>query len=283
MKTRVWILLPALLLAACAAHHPAAPIAPPDPATPTAGQIPTTPGKFQQVIFVNMYEFTVPYGTISHDPTFWKDVDETALDLTTYDLLLRNGIRVGRAPLGAWTNLALAIDREVTMYRTHRFTTFSGGDSLSVPMSPEMDDQLLFTLTSHGMAGRWYDFCQNRFDFSFQWERHVEDTVRVNICPLVVVHRMRWDYFLADTPEERRLVQDDYLWDLAIKADLTRNDFLVIAPSPEAQDPYRVGNKFLTNDGSTYRTEQILILARSPLIINRAKATTAPVAPLMTK
>ena len=84
------------------------------------------------------------------------------------------------------------------------------------------------------------------------------DTVRVNICPLVVVHRMRWDYFLADTPEERKLVQDDYLWDLAIKADLTRNDLLVIAPSPAAEDSYRVGNKFLTDDGPSYRTSRSL-------------------------
>ncbi len=274
-------MLGTLLLVGCATRNPGptAGQAAPTPAAapaPSASQVSTDGPKVSQVIFVSMYEFTVPYGTVSANEKFWKDVDETALDLTKYDLLLRNGVRVGRAPLWAWTPLASVIDKEVTRYTSDRFTTFSGGDSLSVPMAPEMDDELLFTFDRHGVTGRWFDFCQNRFDFSFQWERHVDDTVRINICPLVVVHRMRWDYFLADTPEERKLVQDEYYWDLAIKADLTRNDFLVIAPSPQADDPYRIGNKFLTHDGPTYRTEQVLIITRSPLFFNRARPTTAP-------
>ena len=129
------MMVPALLLAGCRAsacgggYRPVPADAASSAAPPAAapGQVPIVPGKISNVIFVSMYQFTVPYGTVSRDESFWKDVDETALDLGTYDLLLRNGIRVGRAPLWAWTPLATVIDKEVTMYRTHRFTTFSGG------------------------------------------------------------------------------------------------------------------------------------------------------------
>jgi hypothetical protein len=282
MKCWAWTIILGLVLGGCATRPPEVAPAPaagaPDPvAVAPAAQTPLMQSKVSQVIFVNMFQFTVPYGAVSRNEKFWKDVDESALDLETYDRLLRNGIRVGTAPLWAWSDLGSIIDKEVTRYRTDRFTTFSGGDSLAVAMTPEMDDELLFTLDSHGVTGRWYDFCQNRFDFSFQWERHVEDTIRVNICPLVTVHRVRWDYFLADTPEERKLISDEYLWDLAIRADLRKDDFLVIAPSLAADDPYRVGNKFLTHDGPSYRTEQVLVLTRSPLVLNHAKATTEPV------
>lgn len=282
MKMSVWKMLPALFLAACVARHSAPNVPPAPPADPAAvappapSDSPDVRDKVSQVISVNMYQFTLPYGTVSRDEKFWKLVDETALDVGTYDLLLKNGIRVGRASLFAWSAMAPPVDREVTSYRIDRFTTFSGGDSLAVPMAPQMDDELLFTLDRHGSTGRWYDNCQNRFDFSFRWERHLDDVMRINICPLVVVHRIRWDYFLADTPEERKLVRDEYLWDLAIRADLSKYDMLVIAPSSAADDPYRVGNKFLTHDGPAYRTEQLLILARGPLLLDRAKAVTAP-------
>jgi len=175
--------------------------------------------------------------------------------------------------------MAKMVDREVTSYRVDRFTTFSGGDSMSVDMAPEMDDELLFTLDRHGATGRWYDNCRNRFDFSFRWEKHLDDTLRVNICPMITVHRNRWDYFLADTPEERKLVVDEYLWDLAIRADLTTDQFLVIAPSLDAGDSYRVGNKFLTRDGPAYRTEQLLVLARATVDVHHARPATAPSAP----
>jgi hypothetical protein len=283
MKFVPWMITTALVMAGCAARHPAPVAGQPLPSDSSVSVVPSPSSQFSageaklsQVIFVTMYTFEVPYGTVSRDEKFWKQIDETALDVGTYDRLLRNGIRVGRAPLGVWSTLAPIIDRQITSYRVDRFTTFSGGDSLYVNMSPPLDDELLFTLDRHGAAGRWYDNCQNRFDFSFRWERHLDDTLRVSICPLVTVHRQRWDYFLADDPIERRLVRDEYLWDLAIRMDLIANQFLVIAPSPDADDPYRVGYNFLTADGPAYRTEELLVLARAPVAIHHARATTEP-------
>ncbi|MGA3067674.1 MAG: hypothetical protein ABSF29_12595 [Tepidisphaeraceae bacterium] len=286
MRFLHWTILPALLLAACTARPAAVsapPPSPPAPADPTIKIIPApssqytaAQAKISQVIFVTMYTFDMPRGTVSGDEKFWKPVDETALDVATYDRLLRNGLRVGRAPLWAWPGMAKKVDREVVSYRIDRFTTFSGGDSLYVNMAPPMDDELLFTLDRHGATGRWYDNCQNRFDFSFRWEKHLDDTLRVNVCPLITVHRQRWDYFLSDDPIERRLVQDEYLWDLAIRMDLTADQFLVVAPSADADDPYRVGYQFLTHDGPAYRTEQLMVLARTPVPINHAHAATVP-------
>jgi len=44
----------------------------------------------------------VPYGTVSRNEQFWKRVDEQCVDVGTYDLLFKNGVRVGQAPISEW-------------------------------------------------------------------------------------------------------------------------------------------------------------------------------------
>src|SRR3954468_15231941 len=64
------------------------------PGAPRDAQ-PTVPLVFQLVC----YQITVPVGTVSRNEDFWKRIDETALDPARYDLLRRNGMRLGVAPV----------------------------------------------------------------------------------------------------------------------------------------------------------------------------------------
>src|SRR5678815_2352059 len=51
---------------------------------------------------VEIYQLQVPFGTISKNAEFWKHIDENAVDVGTYELLLKNGVRVGQAPVAEW-------------------------------------------------------------------------------------------------------------------------------------------------------------------------------------
>src|SRR4051812_45992675 len=48
---------------------------------------------------LDVYVLSLPLGTVSRNEEFWKRVNEQALDVATYDLLFKNGVRVGEAPL----------------------------------------------------------------------------------------------------------------------------------------------------------------------------------------
>src|SRR5687768_16144984 len=98
-----------LLAAGCAAKPPS----PGAHANSTGGQTPAELGNASSLhsdralqggrravvraVHLDMYQFTVPHGGVSRSEEFWKRVDEQRIDVATYDLLLKNGLRVGVA------------------------------------------------------------------------------------------------------------------------------------------------------------------------------------------
>lgn len=270
-------------LAACAGKHPATQpavtesVAPPTPSSYVDGsQIAGTGiGLPPQVILVYLYQFKTPYGFVSKNDKFWKFVDEDAVDVPTYDLLYRNGLRIGRVADANRGKLLGILDQQSSLVQFGWFSTVSGKDGLPVDMTTQFTDQLLFVLDNHGITGRWYDLSKDRFSFAFQWERHRESVVRVTICPVVRTQRQRFNYAASDDPEAQSLVQDENLYDLLMRADLSSDEMLVLAPSPDADDPYRVGSRFMIRDGPTDRLEQILILSRNRLALQNARLAPA--------
>jgi hypothetical protein len=228
-----------------------------------------------QVILVYLYQFKTPVGFISKNNMFWKYVDEDALDVSTYKLLYRNGLRLGRVAEQNRAKMLGILDDQSSIVQFGWFSTVSGKDGLPVDMTPELGDQLLFVLGPHGVTGRWYDLSKDRFAFAFQWERHRIGVVRVTICPVITTQRQRFNYAVADDPDEQSIVRDENLYDLVMRADLGPDETLVLAPSPAADDPYRVGSRFMIRDGPTERLEQILILSRTRLQLQNARLAPA--------
>ncbi|MGD1278410.1 MAG: hypothetical protein ABR964_14450 [Tepidisphaeraceae bacterium] len=278
MRQLAWKLALLVALAGCAAKPPApaaaeAQLAAPNPA-------PAAAPDQNPLISVIMDKFQVPYGAISQNEAFWKWVDEDALDVPTYELLRRNGLRIGRARVADWQHFReILIDREGTHVDTTGFVALSGNNDITINLTDEMPEQLLFVVNEHGVTGRMYDWCQNRLSFAFAWARHKRQTVRLSLCPVVAVQRKRFDYSLADRPPENVFVSEEYLYDLRFAADIAPGEFLVIGPSPQAADPNRVGNRFLVHDGKRDRYEQLLILTQTQMPLSRqpAGATSRPV------
>src|SRR4051812_27224452 len=70
---------------------------------------PQTPGgprdpqpKVPLVYRLEAYVISVPFGTVSRNETFWKRINEQCVDVATYDVLYKNGLRIGQAPYQEW-------------------------------------------------------------------------------------------------------------------------------------------------------------------------------------
>jgi len=72
-------------------------------------------GRPAAVQAMDVYEVTVPFGAVSRSQEFWKRVNETSVDVATYDLLQKNGFRVGVAPAAEWSYF-----RAITNWRRRR-------------------------------------------------------------------------------------------------------------------------------------------------------------------
>jgi hypothetical protein len=238
---------------------------------PQPSAYPTPP----QFISVYMDQFYLPYGFMNKSDPFWKQLDEDAVDVDTYDLLYKNGLRVGHANVSTWPRCLEYIDRRTTRVQRGRFMSISGVDGLPIDMTAQMPEETLFYFDQNGLTGRSFDLCTNRLAFAFQWELHAQDVIHITVCPLVNVQRRRMQYFLADDAPEDAFQKDEYLYGLRFHADLAPGEFLVIGTSPRADDPTRVGNRFLIHDGPTDRYESLLIFARDQLPLTHAR-TIAP-------
>src|SRR4051794_36531699 len=58
-----------------------------------------------QVVFVvqlEVWQISVPFGSVSNNAAFWKRVGEDNIDVAARDVLYLNGFRVGQAPINEW-------------------------------------------------------------------------------------------------------------------------------------------------------------------------------------
>src|SRR5215212_7519753 len=69
------------------------------------------PVMFRPTVNLSIYHLRVPIGTVSGSDEFWKRVDEHAVDVSTYDVLFKNGIRVGKAPISELESFLKMLDR----------------------------------------------------------------------------------------------------------------------------------------------------------------------------
>src|SRR5689334_8957114 len=91
---------------------PSTPIPPPGPTQPPSmkprSSAGVQPAKLSVLpdrpspLRVDIYQISVPLGTVSRNEQFWKRIDETCIDVATCDLLQKNGVRVGVAPTDEW-------------------------------------------------------------------------------------------------------------------------------------------------------------------------------------
>lgn len=211
-----------------------------------------------QIAHLEIYQLTVPYGTLSHNESFWKHVDETAVDVPTYEMLYKNGIRVGVAPIGEWPYFRDLITRNpATSTRSILTAKEVSGAELTAQKEVDSQDIFYFDTLNH-LTGRSFDRSENFWSVSFQPVPHRSNALRIALCP--VVRTMRAVLKVVGTQEYQvKQVRPERLYDLNLRADVSPGYFLIVGLSTEGQWPTSLGNRFLVQDGASERFEQVLL------------------------
>jgi hypothetical protein len=227
------------------------------------------------VVQVNSYKITLPAGAVSRSTDFWKRVNEKAVDVATYDLLYKNGVRVGIGASSEWEYLKGVLEQNPA--QTQR-STATGSDvkDLDSELKLKVPYQDLFYYDASGeLVGRTHERCDNLLRMAFQSAPRKPDTVRITICPVIRSLRERIVPVGDVNTRSYPFVHPEQLYDLNLVVDVPFDGFLVVAPSPEAKWPTSLGSNFLVDDGSAEQKETLLVFRPIPFRAGVAPEATA--------
>jgi hypothetical protein len=283
-------LLAAFVLAGC---HPTTPVPAPAPQPPSMSSsreplkmmqkggasltsvVASTAEMGNNGLRVELYQLQVPEGTISANEKFWKHVDEHALDPATYDLLYRNGVRVGQAPLAEWEYFKQVMEQYPAVTQA---TSLVAGDSrpIELPMRKDIAVQdICYFDALNRLAGRSYFGCENILALTFQQAPRRVNTMRVAVCPLVRSTQKRLEHTPLNNEVEVTFANPERIYDLNLRADVAVDSFLVVAPSTEASWRPSIGNNFFITNGTAERMENVLLIVPKGIRVDEVPSTPA--------
>ncbi len=218
----------------------------------------------QTVFQVDVYQLTVPLGTFSRNEDFWKRMDEQCVDPTTYDLLYKNGIRVGVAGTEELTFFRKFMDEKAPTSKLS--TAAAEAPHIELEMAKDLPEQTLSQFDSqNALTMRDYDRCTNVLNFSFTNAPRKPNNVRVKLCPMVRSTRKHYVFTELNNERELQYVASEMLYDLNLIADVPADHFFIVMPSPAATASSSVGRAFLTRDGFTELQEQVILVVPHPI------------------
>lgn len=209
---------------------------------------------------LDVYVLSVPYGAVSRNEELWQRINEQAVDVATYDLLIKNGVRVGEAPIAEYQRFTQMIAEQPSSYRVASLVPPEGKD-VDLEISKEVPHQLIWHYNGiNELIGWSYDRCENYLTLSYQPAPRKNGTIRLVLCPVVKEHRKRLEWVAGNKEQEVAFTQPRRYYDVNLKADIAVGSFLIVAPSPEATWPGSIGNRFFIQDAPAEQLETVLLL-----------------------
>lgn len=261
-----------VLLTGC---EPSKPPVPPSPNPPSMGNTPVKAGVAAAAesplgIRVDLYHLQLPQGTVSQNEKFWKRLDENAFDPRTYEMLYRNGVRVGQAPISEWDHFH-QIMSEHPAVSSQTSLIAAAAKPVELPMRREITFQDIFYFThDRQMEGRSYESSENLIALTFQGIPRQTNAMRVAMCPIVRSTQKRLEMSPLNNEMEVTYKAPQRLYDLNFVADVAIDHFLVIAPSSEASRSTSIGQNFLVTQGTAERMENVLLIVPRSVRIEAA-------------
>ncbi|MGB7158725.1 MAG: hypothetical protein WBD40_11700 [Tepidisphaeraceae bacterium] len=209
---------------------------------------------------LDVHLLTVPLGTISRNEEVWKRVNEQAVDVATYDLLIKNGVRVGEAPIAEYERFRQLIAEHPAQSQLAQLVTAEAKD-VDLEIRKEVPSQTIWYLNGWSeLIGRTFDRCENFLTLSYQPAPRKRGYVRIVLCPVVKETRKRLEWSTGGKELEVAFTQPQRFYDVNLRADVPVDSFLIIAPSAEATWPGSIGNRFFVEDGPAEQMENVLLL-----------------------
>jgi hypothetical protein len=221
-------------------------------------------GPVRELFRIDVYQFTAPLGTLGRNEDFWKRIDEQCVDVGTYDLLFKNGLRVGVAPMSEFEG----IHKHITADTSCRIMSVTGTVAKQVQLETRKDliEENIFQFnSSNEPIGRTYERCTNLLNLSFEPTPRKPGSVRVKLCPMVRSSRTQLEFTVLNDERELEWVSQESLYDLNLRVDIPPDTFFILAPSSDANRLTSVGHAFLTEDGGTEQLEQVIVLVPRPM------------------
>lgn len=210
-------------------------------------------------IRVDVYHLQVPFGTVSRNESFWTRIDEQCVDPATHDLLFRNGLRVGHAPVGEWDHFKQMLADHPAKFQASSILGPEAKDvDLNVRKQVETQDIFYYDGQSK-LQGRTYDRCENYLTISFLPAPRKPGSVRVSLCPVVKTMRKRLEFSEKGSEREITYTNPERIYECNLRTDVPPGSFMIVAPSEEASRSTSIGNNFLLHDGPTERLESVLL------------------------
>ena len=214
------------------------------------------------VISLEVYHLTVPAGAVSRNEEFWKRVDEARIDIATYDLLFKNGIRVGVAPDAQWKYFKGLLAQYPSARQQPGRTEPGKLGYVELEMRKNVSYQNLFWLDDHdGLCGRTDEKCDDLLGLSFEAAAHHPGQAIIKLCPIVRGLRRYYHVTVLGNDEMQiEQKQPTQIFDLRLQTIVPMNDCLIVAPSKQAKWPTCMGSTFLTGEGKTEPIEHVLVI-----------------------
>ncbi len=228
------------------------------PGSPRDAQ-PTVPIVFRLVC----YQITVPVGTVSRNEEFWKRIDETTMGPARYDLLRRNGMRLGVAPVAEFENIRSMLEDTPTHAKSMG-TIGAEASNMELPMRSDIPcETICYYGQGNELVGRTYDASENIFNISYRRTPRKLGDMRLTIAPMVRSLKKQLEYTAKNDAVEIQYIAPVKFY-LNIEADLPMDQFLVLGPSDTSELPTIIGHQFFVKDDPAQQMEQVLIFVAQP-------------------
>jgi hypothetical protein len=209
---------------------------------------------------VDLYQLQLPQGAISQNEKFWKRVDEHCVDPNTYDLLYKNGIRVGQAPIAEWDYFKQVMEQYPAIAKQ---SSLVAGEGKAVELSvrkgmPSQD--IWYYNADNVLEGKTFDACENVVALTFQPAPRHASAMRVVLCPTVRSTQKRLQYSATNSEVEVTYAAPQRMYDLNLRTDVSMENFLIVAPSSDASRKTSIGNGFFMTAGTAERLENVLLI-----------------------
>ena len=249
----------------------------PETATPVEVAAPADSGAAPEApkgrIALRIYDLTLPAGSFTEGSELWRVVDEQAFNTGRSATLWANGIRAGTGDLRDLDRVAEALgtrEAPTTLLVSPDGTTRSHEIDRGPAELENVGQQTLFWFAADNTPrGRTYTDCRNLLSVSMLPSLDDLEAVRVEFAPIVRSTRTRLDVRRDGSEFEVQQVRDEAVFDLRLALDVRVGDFLLIAPSPDADRTTSIGHNFFKGEEPGRPVERAVLVIPQRLTLTR--------------
>jgi hypothetical protein len=232
--------------------------------TPSPGGPKDAQSSVNIIFRLQTYQLCVPAGTISRNEAFWKRIDEHCVDVATAENLLKNGFRVGLAPLTEWEHLNNLIQQNPGT-ASHADSVGREAKNIELEMRKSVPYQTISYIDADNqLRGASFDRCENIVNVSYQPTPRKVGSARISLAPMVRTTRKRLEFSPANNEEREIVFKSDESFYLNLVVDVPVNNILVLAPSSDASAETSLGHAFLMKDDPAEQFEQVILIFPRP-------------------